>query len=351
MNHLSSVEIEQFGKELDELRDEVIADRGTRDAAYIRRVIAWQRGLEVGGRGLLFVSFLPPAWLAGTAALTTAKVLENMEIGHNVMHGQWDWMRDPKIHSSSWEWDNVSPASQWKHTHNFIHHTFTNVIGKDRDVGYAILRVSPEQEWRPFYLGQPLYNMLLAPLFEWGVALHDIEIEKLTAGEKTWAEAWPQLRNILGKAGRQAAKDYVAFPVLAGPNFLPVLLGNLTANVLRNVWAHTVIFCGHFPADIEVFPEERLENETKGEWYIRQLLGSGNISGGKLLHLMTGNLSHQIEHHLFPDLPSNRYQEIAPRVRELCEKYGLPYNTGSLVKQTATVWKKIFRLSLPGPAR
>ena len=346
--HLTEADLEAIGRELDLIRDEVLATRGERDAAYIRGVIRLQRGLEVTGRALLFVSFLPPAWLAGTASLSVAKILENMEIGHNVMHGQWDWMRDAKIHSSVWEWDNVSPAAQWKHTHNFVHHTWTNVVGKDRDVGYGILRISPEQPWHPGYLAQPLYNLLLAPLFEWGVALHDLEFDKLRNGEKSWTDTLPQLKNILRKAARQAVKDYVAFPLLAGPNFLPVLVGNLTANTVRNVWAHTVIFCGHFPQDVEVFPEERLEGETRGEWYVRQLLGSANITGRPVFHLMTGNLSHQIEHHLFPDLPSNRYAEVAPRVRALCEKYALPYNTGKLGKQTATVWKKIFRLALPG---
>jgi linoleoyl-CoA desaturase len=62
---------------------------------------------------------------------------------------------------------------------------------------------------------------------------------------------------------------------------------------------------------------------------------------------MTGNLSFQIEHHLFPDLPSNRYQEIAPKVQELFERYGLTYVNGPMVKQVGSAWKKVFRLSLP----
>ncbi len=49
------------------------------------------------------------------------------------------------------------------------------------------------------------------------------------------------------------------------------------------------------------------------------MLGSANFRAGKLMRFMSGNLSHQIEHHLFPDLPSNRYEEIGVRVRELCE--------------------------------
>jgi linoleoyl-CoA desaturase len=82
---------------------------------------------------------------------------------------------------------------------------------------------------------------------------------------------------------------------------------------------------------------------------LRQLLGSANITGSPLFHLMSGNLSHQIEHHLFPDLPSNRYAELAPQVRALCERFRLPYNTGSLARQTASVWRRIIRLALPGP--
>ncbi|GAB3660929.1 acyl-CoA desaturase [Actinocorallia lasiicapitis] len=349
LTHLSETDLDAFGAELDAIRDEIIADRGAEDAAYIRNVIKLQRGLEISGRAILMAGWLPPAWIAGTAALSAAKILENMEIGHNVMHGQWDWMRDPKIHSTTWEWDNTSPADQWKHSHNYVHHTYTNVMGKDRDIGYAVLRITPEQPWSRWTVGQPLYAALLAMFFEYGVAFHDLEIERIRKGEKSWDEALPQLKAIGRKIRQQMLKDYVAFPLIALPfgSALPVLAGNFTANIVRNIWTNVVIFCGHFPDGAEVFPEEQIEGESRGAWYARQLLGSANISGGPLMHLATGNLSHQIEHHLFPDLPSNRYAEIAPRVRALCEKYDLPYTTGSLPSQISSTWKKIFRLALP----
>jgi fatty acid desaturase len=349
--HLSEVDIKEIGRELDQIRGEIIASRGENDARYIRRVIAVQRGLEVGGRTLLMVSILPPAWLGGTTALAISKILENMEIGHNVLHGQWDWMRDPAIHSTTWEMDAATPADMWKHSHNVVHHTYTNVLGKDRDIGYSVLRVNPEQPWHPVYLAQPFYNAVLAAFFEWGIAIYDVELERAWRGEKPWREALNQLRRVLSKAGGQVIKDYVVFPLLGGPSLLPTLLGNLTANIARNLWSHTIIFCGHFPEGSEVFTEDQLDGETRGEWYLRQLLGSANIDGGPLFHLMTGNLSHQIEHHLFPDLPSNRYAEIAPRIRDLCQRYGLRYNTGPLMRQTASVWNRILRLALPGPKR
>ena len=137
------------------------------------------------------------------------------------------------------------------------------------------------------------------------------------------------------------------FPPLSGPGLRPHAGANLTANVVRNVWSHAVIFCGHFPDGAETFDEDRLEGETKGEWYVRQMLGSANLTGGPLFHLMTGNLSHQIEHHLFPDMPSNRYAEIAPRVREICERYGLTYTAGSLPRQYGNVLGRIARFALP----
>ena len=345
---LDADELEAFGKLMDDLRNEIISNRGKADADYIHRVIAVQRRLEVAGRLALFAGVFPPFWVAGAAMLSTAKILENMEIGHNVMHGQWDWMRDPEIHSSTWEWDNVCPSDQWKHSHNEIHHTWTNVIGRDRDVGYGILRIDERQPWSKVALGQPVYAAVLATLFQWGVALHDVEVEEVMKGRKTKADAKAQLAAIAKKGGRQLLKDYVLFPAMAGPFFLPVLAGNLTANVVRNLWTFSIIFCGHFPDGVERFTEEDVVDESQGGWYARQILGSANIEGSKVFHILSGNLSHQIEHHLFPDLPSNRYGELAPRVRAICEQYGIPYNSRSFSRQFGSVIRRIARRALPG---
>ncbi|MFS3127407.1 fatty acid desaturase family protein [Nocardioides sp. Bht2] len=341
---LTAEQLEQFGAELDAIRHRVIADLGEEDATYIRNVVKAQRAFEVAGRALFY---LPPAWPLAVASLSVSKILDNMEIGHNVMHGQYDWMGDPGLSSRMYEWDNVCPSDQWKVSHNHIHHTYTNILDKDRDIGYGILRMDEDQEWRPYYLGNPVYAFLLMTFFEWGVALHDLEVDEIFAGNKTWAETAPLHAGLLRKIRRQALKDYLIFPALTGPLFVPTLAGNAVANLVRNVWAFNIIFCGHFPAGVSTFTIEETENETRGGWYYRQLLGSANITGSKLFHVMSGNLSHQIEHHLFPDIPARRYPEIAAEVQEICERYGLPYNTGPLHKQLGSVAKKILRLALP----
>jgi len=344
---LSPEQFEQLGTELDAIRQRVLADRGQRDADYIRGVIRTQRGLEAAGRGLLWAGVFPPAWLAGTAALSLSKILDNMEIGHNVMHGQYEWMNDPKLSGKQFEWDTACPADQWRHSHNYMHHTHTNIVGKDRDIGYGVLRMSEEQPWKPYYLGNPLWATLLATFFEYGVALHDLEVERIAEGEVSLADKRELLKGIGAKVRGQALKDYVLFPALSGPLFVFPLAGNATANIVRNLWSFTIIFCGHFPEGTHEFSEEETANETRGQWYHRQLLGSANLSGGRLFHILSGNLSFQIEHHLFPDLPANRYGEISVEVREICERYGLPYNVGPLHRQFGSVVKKVCRLALP----
>jgi len=279
-----------------------------------------------------------------------SKILDNMEIGHNVLHGQYDWMRDETLNSREFEWDIVSPAELWKRSHNFQHHTYTNIVGKDRDIGYGILRITPEQRWNPYYLGNPIYAALLAPVFQWGVMLHDLEADQILSGEKGWDEVSADAKKMAAKALRQLGKDYLLFPALSGPMAPLTFAGNATANLARNLWAFAVIFCGHFPDDVATFTEEEAENETRGQWYVRQMLGSANITGSKLFHLLSGNLSHQIEHHLFPDIPARRYAQIAEEVRDACRRYGLPYNTGPLRKQLGSVFRKLTKLALPGGA-
>ncbi len=325
---LTAEEVAAFGAEVDELRKRIVADLGEDDARYVRRIRDAVRWSELGGRALLFAGILPPAWALGTLLLGLSKILENMELGHNVMHGQYDWMQDPEFHSQTYDWDNACAG----------------------DVGYGFLRLFPEQPWHPAHLLQPAASLLLALGFEWGVALHDLELERVLRGEKSVEQLRKDLKPVLRKARRQLLKDYAIFPLLAGPFFVPVMAGNLGANVIRNVWAFLIIFCGHFTERVETFPESVLENETRGEWYLRQLKASSNLDGGRLFHILSGNLSHQIEHHLFPDVPANRYAEMAVEVKRIAREYGQHYNTGSFARQLAAVMKRIVRYALPSAA-
>jgi NADPH-dependent stearoyl-CoA 9-desaturase len=349
--HLTDADIDNLAYELDSIRQDIEDSRGERDSRYIRRTIAAQRALEVTGRLMLAASSKRSAWWAGTVTLGVAKIIENMEIGHNVMHGQWDWMNDPEIHSSTWEWDMSGASKHWRFTHNFMHHKYTNILGMDDDVGYGLLRVTRDKRWKPFNLGNLLYNTILALGFEWGVGLQHVELGKIFKGRDDRDASKARAREFAIKAGHQVVKDYVAYPALTslspGATFKSTLKANAVANLIRNVWSNAVIFCGHFPDGAEKFTKTDMVGESKGQWYLRQMLGSANFNAGPALRFMSGNLSHQIEHHLFPDLPSNRYEEIAVRVRQVCDKYDLPYTTGNFAVQYGKTWRTIAKLSLP----
>ena len=343
--HLSEVDVDALGRELDAIRANIEDSLGTKDAAYIRRTIRSQRMLDVAARLVIGCSRTRTGWLLGTTALALAKSIENMEIGHNVGHGQWDWMNDPEIHSSTWEWDMAGLSSQWRYSHNYTHHVYTNVLGMDDDLGFGIMRITRDERWKPVYLIQPLRNLLLAAIFEWGIALHGLHSahERATDDFSRSAES----KALKAKVARQVAKDYLLFPALSGRRWGRTLTSNVAANLIRNLWAYVVIFCGHFPDGAEKFDPDVVDNESKPEWYLRQMLGSANFDAGRVLAFLSGNLCYQIEHHLFPDLPSNRLAQIAHEVRALCDKYDLPYTTGPLPRQYLLTLRTIHKLALP----
>ncbi|MBN3859168.1 acyl-CoA desaturase [Neisseriaceae bacterium PsAf] len=353
---LTKEQLSALAEELDGIRKEITDDLGERDAKYIRKILAAVRYSSVLGRGLLWFCWLPIAswWLPfafvlGSISLGISKILENMEAGHNIMHGQFDWMNDKKLNGKVYEWDCICTADNWRYTHNYLHHTYTNVLGKDHDIGYGFVRVFPEQRWHPMYLLQPLSAIIVALFFQWAVAIQNLRLEEVLfkPRTKTFRQLSKDVKPYLPKMGKEVFKDYILFPLLVGPFFFYVFFGNMIANIIRNIWSFFVIFCGHFPSDTKLFDKSVLEDESKGHWYYRQIVGSSNFHGSRLMHIMSGNLSYQIEHHLYPDLPANRYHEIAPRIREICARYNIPYDTGSLLKQSAEVLYAILKWSLP----
>ena len=347
--HLNTEQTNAFGHRVDQIRREVMDSLGEQDAKYIYKIRNFVRYSEITSRGMLmFGGWIPPVWVIGTGLLGISKIVENMELGHNVMHGQFDWLNDPNLNGANYDWDTMSSGDDWKYTHNYIHHTYTNIVGKDHDVGYGLLRVSESQKWEPrFLLNIPLAIQLMV-FFEWYVGVQNLHLEDaLIYKTKTWKQVWADASKFRKKVRRQVLKDYVFFPVIAGPNALPVFAGNAVANVIRSLWSSAVIFNGHFTEDAETFEMDNTENETRAEWYLRQIRGSSNFTGTEWLHILSGNLSHQIEHHLFPDMPANRYAEVAPKIKALCAEYEINYNEANFFQQFGSVWVRLVKHSLP----
>lgn len=344
---LSAAQVEEFGRALDEIRERVLADVGERDRKYIYRVIRAQRAFEATGRGLFYLGFIPPVWLAAVGSLALSKIIDNLEIGHNVMHGQYDFMRERGFNSRVYEWDMLVQGDLWRYSHNYRHHTYTNVVGQDRDIGFGVMRMDEDQPWHPFFLLNPVLAGAIVVAFEWLATLHVLELDHSVLPGDHWNNLKKVSRHWWEKVAPQIAKDYAFFPALTGPLFPLTFAGNALANVIRNVWVGNLIYCGHFPTGAQTFTESEIAGETRGEWYLRQLLGSANFTGSRLLHILSGSTGFQIEHHLFPDIPSCRLPEISKEVQQLCAQYDLPYTTGPLPKQLFSAWKNIVRLGLP----
>ena len=357
---LPKAQSDALAVELDTLYKSVMGSLGQDEAKYIQRIYATVVYSELVARGLLAVAGRPSSrllqigtWLLGTSMLSFSKILNNMELGHNVMHGQYDWMQHPHLNSQKFDWDIVCPAPLWQHSHNYLHHTFTNIVGRDHDVGYHLIRVTDEQPWTPNDRHNLLSTAVLAFGFEWAVAFHDIQIsaDEYADSPDLHKIMQQKSRALFAKIGRQVGKDYIALPAIAALTLgrrsaMSTLSGNIAANTIRNLWTWAVIFCGHFTDQAHIYTHLDA-NESKGDWYVRQILGSSNIKGSQWFHILTGNLSHQIEHHIFPDMPASHYARIAPQVKAICHKYDLPYNTGRFSTQLRQVLGRIHHFSKP----
>jgi NADPH-dependent stearoyl-CoA 9-desaturase len=336
MKKLSEKQLSDLVADLHKIRDETLSTLGKRDAKYILDIRRLQIIFEISGRVSLMLCFIPIFWVIGVILLFISKALNNMELGHNVMHGQYDFMNHPHINSTKYEWEQLSYSDFWQYSHNFAHHTQTNLIGLDADIKFLVFRMKPDIKWKVRHLFQPLYFFVVSLLlFNPGVVLFDIKKSK-------------KIRNIrpaVRKIRNHILKNYVLFPLLSAPLFIPVLLGNLTASILYNLWSSILIFCNHFTESTKFFTYDK--NESKGEGYVRNILSSVNITGPSWFHILAGHLSFHIEHHLFPDMPSSRLKEIAPKVEAICKKYEIPYNKASLFSNYCSVIKQVFKCSFP----
>jgi fatty acid desaturase len=309
----------------------------------------------VAGRLLIHASLDPVSWSLGVASLATQKVLSTSELGHNILHAQYNFLDDPRFHAQGYQWDFAVDEAQWRREHNTQHHVHTNVVGKDPDLTYTAFRLHDREAWNLAHLVQPLGIAVSWVGFDLAIGAYVSGVldrylppaRRLVLGQRAGADARKQHLAFVAKAARLAARDFVLFPVLGGVLAPKILLGNLLANVLRNAFLGTVIYCGHFTDGMTVFMPEDVEGESRGQAAVRQILASGDFEGGPILSLLSGHLNYQIEHHVFPTIPAWRYPEIARRLRPLCEKYGIPYNSGTFGSQFGQVVRRIVRLARP----
>ena len=343
--------IAAFGEAIEALRREIEPQLGETDAQHIRRIGKLSQRLEWLGRGLIHFSFEPLGFGAGTAALWAHKTLELMEIGHMALHGAYDTLPNAgRFQSESFRWKAPIDEASWRLGHNVRHHQYTNIEGRDPDLNFGGLRLSPRTAYRGLHALQPVSNVFSWFGFTTGInlhvtgildvylkpspseVLHDRERSTVRKAQKTFLSKW------LAYYGR----EYVFFPLLAGPFFAKVLLANLISEVGRDLYAGAIIYCGHVGADD--YPAGT-EPASRAHWYAMQVEAARDVEVPKVVSILCGALDLQIEHHLFPRLPPNRLREIAPRVRAICEAHGVNYRSDTWPRTLRSVFGELRRLA------
>ncbi len=351
--------------EFEAIKQRYRAKLGAEDVAYIKGLRLKSRLAELIGRGLLWISPEPITFSLGVGFLWLHRNLESIEIGHNVLHGQYDYFPEiPQFHSHNFKWKAPVDEEAWRREHNGLHHVHTNVYEMDPDLNHGILRMNDRTPWNPMHRWQmPLYLLVGYPSM-----LYNFNDQNMGFKDAYRERAFPQgnegyapvphpgvtvealkRRNWLS-IGRVVFKEYLLFPLLAlvtGFGFFKVFLGNLMADVINNYWISLTIQATHLTEPLQ--SEEALAH--KGHWYLSQLDSSVNFKGSRRMSILWGHLNYQVEHHLFPDVPSRHYPDMAREVKAVCQQYGLPYkcnpNWGrAILNYLGVMWK----YSFPTPA-
>ncbi len=332
-----------FGAELDALKKRTLAEigDGAEDVKYVKALDRFSVAMEVIGRVLIHVSPEPISFFLGVGCLFLHKQIQATEIGHTSLHGAYDKFEDAEeFHSKTYSWDTPIDEESWRLGHNVKHHGFTNVAGKDPDINFGPARLTEQTPWNPRHRFQvPFVLGVLFPNFGMLMNFHFTGMSDVIYGERNGRtlEVLPDLspeskklawKRTLRKFLPYYFRNYVFFPLLAGPFFWKVLLGNWLAETMRDIYSAATIHCGHIGHDVASFPEGT-KPKSRGEWYAMQVASANDFEVPWAVSVLCGGLDLQIEHHLFPTLAPQRLRQIAPEVRAICERHGIEHKRAS----------------------
>jgi NADPH-dependent stearoyl-CoA 9-desaturase len=352
---LDDSSVQDFARELDQLKAEITAQVGDKDIDYIESVYQVSRICEIAGRLLIHFSSNPVSWSLGVLSLWVHLQLDNLEIHHPVQHGAYDRLPEAThFHSENYYHNSPVDEESWRYRHNVLHHSYTGQVERDPDVTFGFFRLGEEIDKRYYHTIQPA--MLIMNSFVTAQSMAILSsglgdfIYRIIPGyhpednpgihkELTLKEFQKSLWRYLRKAVPNAAYNFGLYGLLAGPLlFGKVTLGTMTAMVLRNLFTGLSFYTGHMVEGVKHYSKPP---RNRAEWYVQQIEGTANVQAPPLVSMLMGHLNYQIEHHLFPKLPPNRLEEIAPRVEALCQKYGINYITGSFPEQVTSVFRRL----------
>jgi ferredoxin-NADP reductase/fatty acid desaturase len=350
--------------ELRTLYDQTRALMGEADLEHIQAVTAY--GQAINARRLELLRDGGPHAISRAVVLEMLyRLLQFSELGHNILHGTYDDLPgNGDYHSDRYPWDfNVDPT-QWKVMHHEGHHPNTNIVGKDHDLGYSVLRGQAAQDWFGHHAIQLGLFAAASPFFTQLAPFLVANITRQVEGTRFWSR--DTLRSPVRIALADTKRRLLTEPLTTGPRFLPAAIANHVGGAAGYLSVLFLVAVEHHAGETETFADPG-PDETPDDYYRRQIRGTRNFESNvkldavlqRILHeevpyenrpdfrIFYGGLDTHIEHHLFPDLPPNRQREIAPRVAEIVARHGLPYHVTPLGDTVALLLKALTGLSIP----
>jgi fatty acid desaturase len=352
--------LKAFGKEIDRIHKRIEAEMGPEDVAHLKKLDRFSRRMEIIGRVLIHFSFEPASFTAGVLALWVHKQLQTTEIGHTVLHGAYDKLEGAEDYrSENYSWDLPIDEESWRRGHNIDHHRYTNIAGKDPDIHFGFVRLTDHtpHTWSN-YIQLPFTLFGAFPNFGFMMNAHFTGLIDFHSGngrpeefdyikDRSFATGVDVHKRAFRKYVPYYAKNYIFFPMLAGPFFAKVLVGNWMAETMRDVYTACTIYCGHVGEEVADY-ETGTKAKGKGHWYAMQAEASNNYIASEPVSILCGGLDMQIEHHMFPKLPPHRLRQISPEVEAACKAHGVTYRKESWGRTLRKAVKKIARLSVDG---
>lgn len=377
-----------FSKEMRALGKELEADQGDADVAHLKKMIFWSN--SCAAVGLLSMGF--SVNLVSIVCLSLYTCTRWTMIAHHTCHGGYEnchperksrWSRFKFALGSTWrrfnDWFDWMMPEAWNVEHNTRHHyNLSEIHDPDlveqnlEDIRNAkiplllkyLMVFASAITWKFLYYAPNTYKELkLAKLRKEGKPVPEgVSPEKPagiftatfgTNGFYSGFEFWsivvgpyllfhfiltPALYYLVGEfmMNHQEALEWS----LDGKTMFWNAVTNLVwAELLTNLHSFCIVTTNHAGDDMYRFRDAC--RPFSGSFYLRQVLASVDMSyGTDLIDFMHGWLNYQIEHHLWPNLSMLKYQQSGPRVRAICEKYGVPYvkqNVFIRVKKTVDI--------------
>ena len=223
-------------------------------------------------------------------------------------------------------------SPNWRIQHNVLHHTYTNVHGLDEDIaGTILIRMHPESPKLKIHKYQHIYAWALYSLMNimW-VTVKDYKL--LFRYNKQGLLRKEKLTLKRGLTELTLLKVFyigymIVLPILfSGIAWYHILIGF----VLMQMVAGLSLACIFQPAHVmesSEFPSPGADLKMENNWAVHQLLNTTNFApGSRITSWFIGGLNYQIEHHLFPHVCHVHYPRLSKIVKDIAEKYGLPYN-------------------------